>query len=141
VQQEKLGQFYQVALPAGTAPNCGTAAQCAVACAGGFPGFVMNTDGNVVVTDPAYWELANQYPSGQDPFLSGGYYHAMADYGPVPGDQFGHAERAKSTDATGTIHEACTYYLDGKRFYTQLILSTNTTGSVSWCRPPGAVIL
>jgi len=141
VASEKELYYYQVELPDGAEPNCGTVDQCARLCAGGFLGFVTGSDGNVVISDPAYWELGNKYPPGGDPFLSGGYYHAMADYGPVPGDQFGHAERAKSQNGNGVVQgEPCTYYSGGKRFFTQLILSTNSTGSVSWCKPPGGTI-
>jgi hypothetical protein len=140
VELEKAGITYNVSFPTGSpAPNCGTAAQCAAACAGGFRGFVMSTDGvSKVTADPAYWELGNVYTQTTNPFLSASYYHAMADYGPVPGDQFGHAERSKAyQDAKGNwVGEACTYYLSGTRFWTKLIYNKNTTGAVSWCRPP-----
>jgi hypothetical protein len=140
IEFEKAGITYDVAFPSGSpSPNCGTAAQCAVACAGGFRGFVLSTDGAAKVTaDPAYWELSSSYTQSTNPFLSAGYYHAMADYGPVPGDQFGHAQRALAyQDAKGAwVGEACTYYLRGTRFWTKLIYNKNTTGAVSWCRPP-----
>jgi hypothetical protein len=140
VHMEKIAQTYQVSFPSGSpAPNCGTAAACATACAGGFRGFVMSASGpNQVITDPAYWELDTVYSSLDNPFLSTGYYHAMADYGPIPGDQFGHAQRSLAyKDKRGTwFGEPCTYFLDGTRFYTKLIYNKNTTGAVSWCRPP-----
>jgi len=142
VAAEKQTYFYSVSFPDGSPePNCGSVDQCATACAGGFLGFVSSTDGSVVVADPAYWELGDRYPAGTDPFLSAGYYHAMADYGPVPGDQFGHVARARQINTDGQKQgEACTYYIDGTRFYTSLMESTNSTGSVSWCKAPGAVI-
>ncbi len=140
VQMEKLGIVYSVAFAAGgPAPNCGTAAQCAVACAAGFKGFVLSTNGTTQVTaDPAYWELGTVYPKADNPFLNTAYYHAMADYGPVPGDQFGHAQRAQAyQDSRGAwVGEACTYYLNGTRFWTKLIYNNNTTGAVGWCKPP-----
>jgi hypothetical protein len=140
VQMQKLGVTYDVAFPTGSpAPNCGTAAQCAQACAGGFKGFVLSSDGATKVTaDPAYWELSSTYSSTTNPFLSTGYYHAMADYGPVPGDQFGHGQRALAyKDNRGAwVGEACSYYLNGTRFWTKLIYNANTTGAVSWCKPP-----
>jgi hypothetical protein len=139
VQMQKSGQTYELTFPPGSpTPNCGTPAQCAVACGGGFKNFILSSDGvNHVTADPAYWELGTTYDAASNPFLKAGYYHAMADYGPVPGDQFGHAQRAAATDAAGnTVGEACTYYLSGTRFFTKLIKNTNSTGTVSWCRPP-----
>lgn len=143
VALEKQSFFYNVTLPAGgPTPTCGTAGECAVACAAGFLGFVTNTDGDFVVADPNYWELADRYPTGTDPFMSAGYYHAMADYGPVPGDQFGHVARARQLNSDGKPQgEACSYYQEGTIYYTQLIVSTNATGSVSWCKAPGAILL
>jgi len=139
VQLQKSGQTYVLTFPTGSpTPNCGTPAQCAVACGAGFKNFILSSDGvNHVTADPAYWELGTTYDAAANPFLKAGYYHAMADYGPVPGDQFGHAARAAATDAAGTVvGEACTYYVNGTRFFTRLIKSTNSTGSVSWCKPP-----
>ncbi|HVR21655.1 MAG TPA: hypothetical protein VMS65_18195, partial [Polyangiaceae bacterium] len=139
---EKLGSTYQVSFPTGSpAPNCGTAAQCATACAAGFRGFVLSTAGaNQVLADPPYWETSNSYYGTvtPNPFLKAGYYHSMADYGAAPGDQFGHSERALSSkDAKGNwVGEACTYYLNGTRFWTTLIYNANITGAVSWCKPP-----
>src|SRR5262249_37544125 len=131
---------YDVSFPADSpAPNCGSAAQCANACAGGFKGFVLSTSGDARVnTDPAYWELGTAYPQTSNPFLRTGYYHAMADYGPAPGDQFGHAQRSLATkDINGNnVGEACTYYLNGIRFFTKLIFNSNVTGAVSWCKAP-----
>jgi hypothetical protein len=62
----------------------------------------------------------------------------MADYGPVPGDQFGHYQRSLAyKDSKGLwVGEVCSYYRDGTRFYSKLIYNQNTTGAVSWCRPP-----
>jgi len=140
VDMEKLGITYDVAFPPSSpAPNCGTAAQCAVACAGGFKGFVLSTDGATkVMGDPAYWEVSTVYSQSNNPFLNPAYYHAMADYGPVPGDQFGHFQRSLAfKDNKGNwVGEACTYYLSGTRFWTKLIYNSNTTGAVSWCKPP-----
>jgi hypothetical protein len=140
VEMEKLGITYNVAFPPSSpTPNCGTAAQCAAACAGGFRGFVLSTPSDTQITaDPAYWELPNVYSAATNPFLANGYYHAMADYGPVPGDQFGHAQRSLAIQDTkgNWTGEACTYYLNGTRFWTKLIYNQNTTGAVSWCKPP-----
>jgi len=100
---------------------------------------VLSTDGvDKITADPAYWELGNAYTQTTNPFLKTGYYHAMADYGPAPGDQFGHAQRSRAyQDAKlSWVGEACTYYLNGTRFFTKLIYSSNTTGAVGWCRPP-----
>jgi len=137
---QKTSITYDVAFPPGSPePSCGAPSQCAVACAGGFNGFVITTDGpDKIKVDPAYWELSNSYSQASNPFLSTGYYHAMADYGPAPGDQFGHAQRALAyKDGGGNwVGEACTYYLNGTRFWTKLLYNKNTTGAVSWCKPP-----
>lgn len=140
VDLEKLGNTYQVSFPAGSpAPNCGTAAECATACAAGFRGFVLSTEGtDTVLADPPYWEVSDSFPQASNPFLRAGYYHAMADYGPVPGDQFGHAQRALAyKDNKGKWWgEGCSYYSGGTRFSTTLIHNANVTGAVSWCKSP-----
>jgi hypothetical protein len=99
---------------------------------------VKSTSGNQVTADPAYWELGTVYPQASNPFLNTAYYHAMADYGPVPGDQFGHSQRSQAyRDSRGNwVGEACTYYLSGTRFWTKLLYNSNATGAVSWCKPP-----
>lgn len=137
---EKSKTIYNVTFPTGSpTPNCGTAAQCAAACAGGFRDFVESTDNvSKVTVDPTYWEYGTVWTKAENPWLGASYYHAMADYGPAPGDQFGHAQRAKAyQDTKGNwVGEGCTYYLSGVRFTTSLIYNKNTTGEVSWCRPP-----
>jgi hypothetical protein len=99
----------------GPAPSqqCASPATCAAACAGGFPGFVLGADGELVLTDPPYWELDTDYPdaAGQDPFMQGGYYHPMSLAGPIPGDIFGHFNR---------VGEPCSYYSSGYHFTTTM---------------------
>src|SRR5262249_30099526 len=86
VQMQKAGPTYDLSFPPSPPPpNWGTPAQCAVACARGFKGFILSSNGvSQVTADPAYWELGTVYDSAANPFLKAGYYHAMADYGPVP---------------------------------------------------------
>jgi len=140
LDMQKLGIAYQVSFPAGSpVPNCGTAAECAVACAGGFKGFVLSSNGvDTVTADPAYWEGSTVYAKDSNPFLINNYYHAMADAGPVPGDQFGHAQRSKAyKDSKGKfVGEPCSYYLNGTRWFTKLLYSPSSNGDVSWCKPP-----
>jgi hypothetical protein len=136
----KLDINYKVSFPVGSpAPTCGTAAQCAVACAAGFEGFVKSSDNvDTITADPNYWETADVYTKSSNPFLINNYYHPMADAAPEPGDQFGHAQRSKAyKDSKGNyVGEPCSYYLSGTRFYTKLIYSSSRTGDVSWCKPP-----
>lgn len=113
--------------------KCQTPAECAAACAGGFPGFVLGSDGEVVLTDPPYWELDTDYPDefGEDPFMQGGYYHPMSLLGSIPGDVFGHFNRKD---------EPCSYYSSGFHFTTKLAESCveDEWGGlvcVSMCRP------
>jgi hypothetical protein len=86
--------------------QCATPAACAAVCAGGFPGFVLATDGASVLTDPPAWLLDTSYPStGTDPFLRAGYYHPMSYYGGAPGTLFADATRAcpiKGSSGFGT---------------------------------------
>ena len=139
VAMQKSLLTYQVSFPTGSpAPNCGTAAQCAEACAAGFEGFVLSTNGtDQVVVDPPYWEDPDKYTAPANPYLKTGYYHTMADYGSPPGDQFGHWQRSRAVqDRTGKWYgEACTYLLGGIIYSTKLIYSGTTRGAVSWCTP------
>lgn len=136
---EKLGYVYKVSFPVGSPPaTCGSAADCAVACAAGFDGFVISSDGvDTVTADPNYWETDTVYSYPDNPYEQNGYYHAMADWGGPPGDQFGHFQRAKSVrDRRGNwIGEPCSYYLGDIRFYTRLLYTESRTGAVSWCTP------
>jgi hypothetical protein len=141
LQTQKVDFVYEVSFPEGSpAPNCGTAADCAVACAGGFRGFVQSTDGsNRIEADPAYWEVSTYFPPETNPFVPPSqYYHAMCDYGPFPGDQFGHWQRSRAyQDASGQwVGEPCCYYAGNIRFFTKLIYSGSIAGAVSWCKSP-----
>lgn len=140
VAMQKSDLTYQVSFPEGSpTPNCGTAAECAAKCAAGFRGFVLSTNGeDQVVVDPPYWESETRYATiGENPYLQQGYYHAMADYGPSPGDQFGHSQRARAyQDRFGRwIGEPCSYYLGSVRYFTKLIYTSGRGGAVSWCTP------
>ena len=139
VTMQKTELVYTVSFPAGSpAAKCGTPAQCAQACAAGYKGFVVSTNGvDQVTVDPPYWESDKKYGSASNPYLEQGYYHAMADYGPVPGDQFGHWQRAQAVlDRSGKwVGERCSYYLGNVRYYTRLIYTSGRTGAVSWCTP------
>jgi hypothetical protein len=114
INQLRQNATYFVSFEGQPAPQqCASPAECAAACAGGYPGFVIGADGPLVVTDPPYWELDTDYPDefGQDPFMQAGVYHPMSFSGPLPGDLFGHHKR---TD------EACSYYSSGFHFTTKL---------------------
>ena len=114
ISQLRQNATYVVAFEGDPPPQqCGTPADCAAACAGGFPGFVIGADGPIVLTDPPYWELDTEYPDefGQDPFMVPGAYHPMSLAGPLPGDLFGHHARRD---------EPCSYYSSGFHFTTKL---------------------
>jgi hypothetical protein len=110
--QMKESYVYTVAFATATQPpqkGCDTPGSCAELCAGGFPGFVLRTDAQTVLADPPYWLLDNTYASAAaDPFLKPGYYHPMSYYGPLPGTQFAHRNRAAPCPTC--VAETCSYY-------------------------------
>jgi hypothetical protein len=110
LSQLKENYQYVVTMPAGIpGQKCQTPGDCATQCAGGLPGFVIRSDGETVLTDPAYWLLDTTYAtSSTDPFLKLGYYHPMSYSGPLPGAQFAAAARAKPCPTCQP--ETCSYY-------------------------------
>jgi hypothetical protein len=134
ISQLRQNATYVVGFEGQVPPQqCDSPASCAAACAGGFPGFVLGADGELVLTDPPYWELDTDYPdpAGEDPFMQGGYYHPMSFSGSIPGDIFGHFNR---------VGEPCSYYSSGYHFTTWMKDSCvedewGGTVCVGMCRP------
>jgi hypothetical protein len=137
----KENSLYTVGFPqTPPAQKCETPAACAAVCAGGFPGFVISTDGATVMTDPPAWLLDNTYPlSAKDPFLRPGYYHPMSYYGGAPGVQFGEYSRFQPCLDGSCTAEACSYFA-GIHLQTSLqpdcLDYGNTDTCVSFCGPP-----
>jgi hypothetical protein len=105
----KINSLYNVSF-AGQNPDqqCGSPGNCATACAGGFPGFIVQQEGDAITTDPPAWLDATAYPNG-DPY-GPNYYHMMSFYGPLPGALFGVIQRA---DPTLPKAEQCSVYISG----------------------------
>src|SRR6185503_16436520 len=119
LSQVKVGAIYFVSFPGLPAPppECANGAGiCAAACAGGFPGFVLQQEGASVLTDPPAWQLDLVF-AGSNPFMRPGYYHPMSLYGEVPGEIFGHSTR---------VPESCSYYDSGYHFGTDLKMNCIT---------------
>lgn len=113
-------------------------ARAAAACAGGFAGFVLETSGDLVLTDPVVWLLDTTYPSAaEDPFLRPGYYHPMSFYGPLPGAQF--ANYARYAPCPTCPPEKCSYFA-GIHKITRLQADCWDPGDVdtcvAYCGPP-----
>lgn len=132
IQLTKVNSIYFVSFPGGQTPpqQCETPGACAAACAGGFPGFVIQQEGSTVLTDPPAWQLDVIF-AGSNPFMRPGYYHAMSLYGPLPGEIFGHINR---------VPEGCTYYDGGFHWGTTLkpncqIMPNGDESCVSICTP------
>jgi hypothetical protein len=145
----KQNSLYTVAF-VNTPPGqkCDTPAACAAACAAGFPGFVLASDGATVLTDPPAWLLDTSYPSSTtDPFLRPGYDHPMSYYGGAPGTVFADASRAcpvngalggMANGATCTP-ETCSYFSGiHVKYPLQLDCLDNNDPStcVGYCAPP-----
>lgn len=139
----KENSFYNLSLDAPD-QKCGSPAECAQICAGGFPGFVISGEGNSVLTDPVAWLLDNTYSStGSDPFLRATYYHPMSYYGGAPGVLFGDVARAEpcgppvdGVQACGP--EQCSYFAGShlKTFLQKDCLDDAVEDScVSYCGP------
>jgi len=145
VNDMKINAIYTTSFPNGQPDQrCGSAGNCAAACAGGFPGLVIGQDGDAITTDPPPWESNVNYPDPNDsttnPFMRTSYYHPMSFYGALPGDLFGARPRANG-DAKGN-HEACSYYANGTHNLGSLQLNCRTApdgvtqACVSVCSPP-----
>jgi hypothetical protein len=81
----------------------------AAVCAAGFAGFVLEAEGDLVLTDPPSWLLPMTFNNAaQDPFLYPGFYHPMSYYGGAPGVQFAHYNRF--APCPGCPPETCSYY-------------------------------
>ena len=118
---------------------CKTPAECAMACAGGFPGFVISGEGESVLTDPPAWLLDTTYLGADtDPYLRPGYYHPMSYYGGVPGVAFGEYERFDPCGGGKCPPESCSYYA-GLHLKTQLqkdcLDDADVSTCVSYCGP------
>ncbi|HEX3854442.1 MAG TPA: hypothetical protein VHW01_25945 [Polyangiaceae bacterium] len=147
----KQNALYTVAFP-NPAPGqkCDTPAACAAVCAGGFPGFVLATDGATVLTDPPAWLLDTSFSATTtDPFLRPGYYHPMSYYGGAPGTVFADATRAcpvqgsaiggVATQGAPCTPETCSYF-SGIHVKYPLQLDcldpTDFSTCVGYCAPP-----
>lgn len=128
----------------GALQSCGTAAECATACASAFPGFVVGAkSASSVVTDPVAWLLDTTYKSkSQDPFLRATYYHPMSYYGPLPGVMFADYARYEPCGPNNTDPlcgpEQCSYYA-GNHLRTFLqkdcLDDSNVETCVAYCGP------
>jgi hypothetical protein len=130
--------LYTASFTPGTAPAGKSAAVTAAACAAGFPGFVLETDGDSVLTDPVAWLSEQTYPTSTgDPYLKDGYYHPMSWYGGIPGVNFGAYERY--APCPGCLPERCSYYT-GVHKITRLqkdcIVDDDLDTCNSYCGPP-----
>jgi hypothetical protein len=125
IQQLKQASAFEVFYP-DAPPNqaCGTPADCAGQCAGGFPGFVIRAADSTMLTDPAYWLLDTVYPPSTNPFLRRGYYHPMSYYGPAPGAIAGHRNR---------VPESCSHFAGGIHYIIQLKLDCLNVADFSSC--------
>ena len=139
--QLKINSVYTVTFPDGTpGQKCQTPGDCASQCAAGFPGFVLGSDGETVLTDPDPWEKDNNYNGVPNPYTRGAYYHPMSLTGAIPGEIVGHWQRSQSTPK----QELCSYYdyTSGLHVQTTLIPdcqkidSTGTESCISLCLPP-----
>jgi hypothetical protein len=114
--------LYSVALPAGITQKCGTPTECAAACAGVFPGFVIPSvvsptsadfPRTISVDPPSWWSQRTFANGASDPYLAiDTAYHGMS-YA-YPPEQFGAVQRywpcgAASTDPT-CKPENCSYW-------------------------------
>jgi hypothetical protein len=143
----KINSVYNVSFPQGTPQQqCATPAECAMICAGAFPGFALDTSGEAqVFADPVAWLLDTTYASATaDPYLKAGYYHPMSWYGGVPGVQFGDYARYEpcGVSAAGVPicePERCSYYT-GVHKLTRLqrdcIIDDDIDTCNSFCGPP-----
>lgn len=146
----KVNSTYAVGFPQGipAQDGCKTPAECALKCAGAFPGFALDTVGEAsVLTDPVAWLLETTYagpPTEPDPFLRPGYYHPMSWYGGVPGVHFGEYERYEpcGVDANGVPvckPEMCTYFTGVHKLTTlqkDCIIEDDLDTCNSYCGPP-----
>jgi hypothetical protein len=112
--------------------------RAATACAAGFAGFVIETNGDTVLTDPPTWQQTMTFnDAAQDPFLDPSFYHAMSWYGGVPGVRYGHYNRF--APCPGCPPERCSYYT-GVHKITRLqkdcIIDTDLDTCNSYCGPP-----
>jgi hypothetical protein len=135
----KENSIYIVAADQADAVCSKSPADCAMACAGGFPGFVISGEGETVLTDPPAWLLDTTYTAaGKDPFLRPGYYHPMSYYGGVPGVQFGEYQRFDPCGGETCPAEACSYFA-GVHLKTQLqrdcLDNADVATCVSFCGP------
>lgn len=148
MDQLKVNSVYAVSFPQGVpAQNgCTTPSECAVKCAGAFPGFALDTAGEgSVFTDPVAWLLETTYSGPTaDPYLRAGYYHPMSWYGGVPGVHFGEYARYEPCGVNGSgvpicKPEMCTYFT-GVHKLTNLqkdcIIDTEIDTCISYCGPP-----
>jgi hypothetical protein len=144
----KVNSVYNVSFPQGVPDQigCKTPTECAMICAGAFPGFALDTDNQQsVFTDPVAWLLDTTYASSTaDPYLKAGYYHPMSWYGGVPGVQFGDYARFEpcGVNADGVAvcePERCSYFT-GVHKLTRLqkdcIIDSDLDTCNSFCGPP-----
>lgn len=150
LQDLKVNSVYTVGFPQGVPAQegCKTASECAIKCAGAFPGFALDTVGETsVFTDPVAWLLETTYAGPTaDPFLRAGYYHPMSWYGGAPGVHWGEYARFDpcngAVDAKGELlckPEMCTYYTGVHKLTTlqrDCIVDDELDTCISYCGPP-----
>lgn len=133
----ELKNLYRVSWPQRTGAGA-EAASAAAACAAGFAGFVLQTVDDTVLTDPPTWMYGGTFPNAAaDPFLAPNFYHPMSFYGPLPGVQFGHYNRAHP--CPGCPGEKCSYYAGIHkitRLQGECLDPADITSCVSYCGPP-----
>lgn len=134
--------LYRVAFAnQGAAEKQAAAGDAAAACAAGFAGFVLETNGDSVLTDPAAWLLDTIYLSASDdPFLRPGYFHPMSFAAPLPGAIFAHYNRFAPCGSLVCPPERCSYFAGGVHRITRLqadCLDPNDINTcVAYCGPP-----
>ncbi len=148
LQDLKVNSVYAVGFPNGVPAQegCKTPSECAIKCAGAFPGFALDTLGEAsVLTDPVAWLLETTYQGPTaDPFLRAGYYHPMSWYGGAPGVHWGDYARFEpcGIDAKGAPickAELCTYYTGVHKLTTlqkDCIIDSEIDTCNSYCGPP-----
>lgn len=118
--------------------QCKGKASCVVAhalsCAGGFGSqFLIGGDPKTssVKVDPVWWLTRYIFADdSSNPFMAGGYYHAMSYYGDLPGSLYGSVQREG---------EPCSEYLDEKHYTDRQLVGIDCGGGwvcMTYCMLP-----
>jgi hypothetical protein len=126
----KVKSTYTVT-PATANQQCGTAAECAAACAEAFPGFVIPSvpgttlPEDTILVDPDSWWTQEFYGAAdQDPYnLNTAFYHQMGFVLPAPGETYGALARWNPCNATVVNTDPAT----GNPYTLPLIATTSTS--------------